>query len=206
MSPQGLFTAGNIPGAFLISAMQNNIIGQTIVNIVQFTPGDFLRVEAENLTLNTYKIEPNTKASNNALISLRGGNPLESGSAFDTFNGTTGGIGTGLLRNWVRSKLGIYRGLGRKKILSGVMAANPEILAYSEVDPTQDAESLMHWNDLRGGYDRGYYARPHEFSVNPASGPGVRFWQSIALDATLKVTQKAAEAYLNPMLPKGVNF
>jgi len=90
ISPQGLFTAGNIPGAFLISAMQNNIIGQTIVNIVQFTPGDFLRVEAENLALNTYKIEPNTKASNNALISLRGGNPLESGSAFDTFNGTTG--------------------------------------------------------------------------------------------------------------------
>ena len=116
---------------------------------------------------------------------------------------TAGGIGTGLIRQWLRSKLGIYRGLGRGKYLSAVMAANPELLAYTEVDPF---ENVTGWNDVRSQYDRGYNPTQGNWSTSPATSRGNRLWKSIGVDAVLKVFQKAAEVYLNPMLPKGHNL
>ncbi len=116
---------------------------------------------------------------------------------------TVGGIATGLLRDWLRSKLGIYRGLGQKKILSGVMAANPEILAATEISPLDD---IPRWNDVRVSYDRGYRPRIHDWNLSSDVTIGQRFWRSMGLDAGLKVTQKVAEKYINPMLPPGFNF
>ena len=121
----------------------------------------------------------------------------------DSAKATAGGIGTGLLRDWFRSKLGIYRGLGRKKFLSGVMAANPEILATSEISP---GENLIAWNHRRVQYDRGYDTAFHLWNVQPGTEQGTRFLKSLGLDAVLKVTQKVAEIYINPMLPRGYNL
>ncbi len=114
-----------------------------------------------------------------------------------------GGIGTGLLRNWLRSKMGIYRGLGQKKILSGVMAANPEILATTEVNPVEDIRS---WNGVRTEYDRSADVNTRTWDINPNSAEGSRFWRSIGLDAGLKVGQKATEKWLTPLLPPGINL
>ncbi len=116
---------------------------------------------------------------------------------------TAGSIGLGLIRDWFRSKLGVYRGLGQKKILSGVMAANPEILATTEVNPVDD---ISRWNDHRSMFDRAYVPSQHRWDVNPQTSPGSRFIKSLGLDAGVKITQKLAEHYLNPMLPPGYNF
>ncbi len=123
----------------------------------------------------------------------------------DTAKNTAGGIGTGLVRDWFRSKLGIYRGLGQKKILSGVMAANPEILAATEVVP-DSVEALETWNNRRMMYDRSYSPRDHQWSPRPDRPQGERFWKSLAFDGAMKVTQKVAEKYINPMLPPGYNL
>ncbi len=121
----------------------------------------------------------------------------------DQAKGTYGGIGTGLVRDWIRSKMGVYRGLGQKKILSGVMAANPEILATSEFDPVTE---LSDWNRHRMMYDRAYDTNFNVWDLNPESGKGERFWKSIGLDAGLKIGQKVAEKVLNPLLPPGINL
>ncbi len=121
----------------------------------------------------------------------------------DSLKATAGGIGTGLIRDWFRSKLGIYRGLGQKKILSGVMAANPEILATSEESPIENVER---WNQLRQTYDRAYDPRNHIWDIDPQKAIGSRFLKSLGLDAGLKITQKVAEKYINPMLPSGFNL
>ena len=125
------------------------------------------------------------------------------GGDIDNVKATAGGIGTGLVRDWFRSKIGVYRGLGRKKILSGVMAANPEILAYAEQSPVVNLEG---WNTSRMQFDRGYNARDHRWDVNPTAGEGSRFWKSVGLDVGLKVTQKVAEIFINPLLPTGYNL
>lgn len=117
--------------------------------------------------------------------------------------GTYGGIGTGMLRNWLRSKLGIYRGVGQKKYLSIVMAANPEILASTDANPVTD---VVVWNEFRSQYDRAYAPAPNGWDLNPQSDWGARFWRSMGLDAGLKVAQKAAEKWVNPMLPAGHNL
>ncbi len=125
----------------------------------------------------------------------------------DTAKGTYGGIGTGLLRNWIRSKLGIYRGVGQKKYLSIAMAANPEILASTEASPLDPvAGGLENWNSARQQYDRAYEPNANSWDLAPESPMGSRFWKSIALDAGLKIGQKAAEKWLNPMLPPGHNL
>ncbi len=116
---------------------------------------------------------------------------------------TAGSIGTGLVRNWVRSKMGVYRGLGQKKILSGVMAANPEILASTQVNP---AENPARWNARRSEFDRAYNPNTHEWDLSPGDWKGQQFLKSIGFDVALKVTQKAAEVYLNPLLPAGYNL
>ncbi len=116
---------------------------------------------------------------------------------------TAGSIGTGLLRDWIRSKMGVYRGLGQKKVLSGVMAANPEILASTEVNPTQEP---WHWNTVRTQYDRGYASHTHRWGLQPGQDTGDRFWKSVGMDVGLKVTQKFAEHFLNPILPPGYNL
>ena len=121
----------------------------------------------------------------------------------DTAKATAGGIGTGLFRDWVRSKMGIYRGVGQKKALSVVMAANPEVLAYGEFDPFTDP---VNWNDVRQNYDRGYSSNFHTWSASPSQPSGERLWKSVGLDVVLKVTQKVAEKYINPMLPAGYNL
>ena len=121
----------------------------------------------------------------------------------ETAKNTYGGIGTGLLRDWFRSKLGIYRGLGQKKILSGVMAANPEILAYGEASPSED---IALWNLFRMEYDRAYNPQSGGWATSPSTDSGSRFWRSIGVDVSLKVGQKIAEAYINPMLPPGYNL
>jgi len=89
ISPQGLFTAGS-EGIFQVTATQGNATGQASVTVIQFFPGDSLRIEAENLNLSTYRTESNNSASENSMISLKGGSPLESGTASGTFEGTTG--------------------------------------------------------------------------------------------------------------------
>ena len=118
---------------------------------------------------------------------------------------TVGAIGTGLVRDWFRSKLGVYRGIGRKKYLSIVMGANPELLAYSEASPLTDVRG---WNRFRMMYDRAYDAENQVWSLSPGTAPGEagRFWKSMGLDAGLKIFQKVSEKYLNPMLPKGHNL
>ncbi len=128
---------------------------------------------------------------------------IEPGKNIGVIQNTAGGIGTGLIRDWIRSKIGVYRGLGQKKILSGVMAANPEILASSEQNPV---ENVREWNEVRMEYDRAYDPSVHQWSVDPRTSWGTRFWRSIGFDAILGVTQKVAEKYINPMLPKGFNF
>ncbi len=114
-----------------------------------------------------------------------------------------GGIGTVLVLDWIRSKKGEYRGLGRKKILSGIMAANPEILASTEQNPV---EALAEWNEIRIEYDRAYDPSVHQWSLNPNTSWGTRFWKSMGFDVGLKITQKVAERFINPMLPPGYNF
>ncbi len=143
------------------------------------------------------------EAGNSAMNRYSAGYSVDGSFHPETAKATAGGIATGLLRNWFRSKLGIYRGLGQKKILSGVMAANPEILASTEHNPLTET---VPWNHRRMEYDRGYDAQAHSWSVNPADHEGQRFVTSLGLDAALKVTQKAAEKWLNPMLPTGINF
>ncbi len=116
---------------------------------------------------------------------------------------TAGGIGLGLIRDWIRSKLGIYRGLGRGKILSGVMAANPEILGATEISPIDD---IGGWNDRRTSYDRAYSGSNHRWDIDPGSFTGERFFKSLGFDAVLKITQKISEKFINPMLPPGYNL
>ena len=126
--------------------------------------------------------------------------------AFDNeeAKGTYGGMGTGLVRDWIRSKMGVYRGLGQKKILSGVMAANPEILSTSEINPQQN---LREWNSTRQSYDRAYSSIENRWDLNPQNAfLGGRFWRSVSLDAGLKVGQKVAERFINPLLPPGYNL
>ncbi len=133
------------------------------------------------------------------------GNLSEGDFDSETAKATAGGIGTGMVRNWIRSKMGVYRGVGQKKYLSIVMAANPEILATSESLPQ---DNLPLWNRNRIIYDRAYDPLEHRWEPNPqvAAGIGGRFWQSIGLDAGLTVFQKAAERWINPLLPKGHNL
>ncbi len=121
----------------------------------------------------------------------------------DVAKATAGGIGTGLLRNWIRSKMGIYRGMGQKKYLSFVQGANPEILATAETNPTDD---LLLWNNQRSQYDRAYAPVQNVWDPNPQSGPGGRLLKSIGFDIAIGVTQKAAEKWLNPLLPPGHNL
>ncbi len=134
-----------------------------------------------------------------------GGNQreIEPGKHIEVIKTTAGGIGTGLVRDWIRSKMGVYRGLGQKKILSGIMAANPEILASTEQNP---AENIREWNEVRMEYDRAYDPSVHRWDLRPETSWGSRFWTSIGLDAGLKVTQKIAEKFINPMLPPGYNL
>ncbi len=139
----------------------------------------------------------------NRYVGGAGNVEINPGSRMDTLRPTAGGIGTGLIRDWLRSKIGVYRGLGQKKILSGVMAANPEILASSEQNPV---EAIAEWNEIRMEYDRAYDPSVHEWSLDPNTSWGTRFWKSIGFDAGLKITQKVAEKYINPMLPPGLNF
>ncbi len=144
---------------------------------------------------------PTQEAGTDALDRYSGG--AASGNfAMEKIQPVAGGIGTGLLRNWLRSKLGVYRGVGQKKILSIVMAANPEILATAEINPTDD---IGGWNDIRVSADRGYVPRENSWSLDPGFR-GQRFWTSIGFDAGLKITQKLAEHFLNPILPPGYNL
>ncbi len=141
--------------------------------------------------------------SANLYLGGTGIHEITPGSRMQSLQDTAGGIGTGLLRDWFRSKLGIYRGLGQKKILSGVMAANPEIMASAEQPPQDD---IVHWNSIRTSYDRGYDAGAHEWNLQPDSSTGSRFLQSLGLDLGLKGFQKLAEHFINPMLPPGYNL
>ncbi len=141
--------------------------------------------------------------SANLYLGGPGTDKIAPGSRMQSLQDTAGGIGTGLIRDWFRSKLGIYRGLGQKKILSGVMAANPEIMASAEQLPQDD---IVRWNSIRTAYDRSYDAGEHVWNLRPDSGTGTRFIQSLGLDLGLKGFQKLAEIYINPMLPKGYNL
>ena len=125
-----------------------------------------------------------------------------------TAKGTYGGVATGMARNWLRSKMGIYRGVGQKKALSIVMAANPEILATGEVPAVIQGQDVPRWNGVRQMYDRAYEPINNDWDANPNSpgGTGQRFWQSIGLDFGLKIGQKAAERWINPLLPAGYNL
>ncbi len=137
------------------------------------------------------------EAGDNALNRYSGG--LSRGELEpETAKATIGSIATGLVRDWFRSKMGVYRGLGQKKLLSGVMAANPEILASTEINPV---DNVVGWNGIRTDYDRAYIPQSHEWNLRRG-----RIWRSLGLDVGLKVTQKVAEKYINPMLPKGYNF
>lgn len=116
---------------------------------------------------------------------------------------TAGSIALGLARDWIRSKMGVYRGVGQKKALSIVMAANPEILATSEQDPTAN---FGRWNALRTDYDRAYDSLSHTWDAAPTSPTGSRFWRSVTVDGALAVFQKVAEKLINPILPAGYNL
>ncbi len=142
-------------------------------------------------------------AGKHAIERYTGLDPDTGAFDIDQVKPTAGSIGTGLVRNWLRSKLGIYRGVGQKKILSVVMAANPEILASTQVNP---AENVRRWNARRSEFDRGYNPNAHAWDLNPGTFTGEQFFKSIGFDAALAVTQKAAERFLNPMLPPGFNL
>lgn len=142
------------------------------------------------------------EAGTDALARYSGG---MSAGGFDPeeAKGTYGGIGTGLVRDWFRSKLGVYRGLGQKKILSGVMAANPELLALAEQGETPN--DLRAFEIARMQYDRSYEPLSNRWDVKPGAWAN-RFWRSVGTDVALKIGQKAAEKWLNPILPKGYNL
>ncbi len=146
--------------------------------------------------------------SANLYLGGTGTDEIKPGSRMQSLQDTAGGIGTGLIRDWFRSKLGIYRGLGRKKILSGVMAANPEIMASAELGTPglEGGPSVQQWNTFRTQYDRAYDANQHNWDVAPQSGPGSRFLQSLGLDLGLKGFQKLAEHFINPNLLPGYNL
>lgn len=145
-----------------------------------------LMVGADRLTLGAFNLDGGT-----------------SGFVDWKYRPTIGSIGTGLVRNWVRSKIGVYRGVGQKKILSIAMAVNPEILASALTSPIKDPKV---WNKLRVAHDRGYDTFVHQWTLNPNDRDGERFWRSVGLDGGLFIAQKLAQKFLNPHLPKGINL
>lgn len=125
----------------------------------------------------------------------------------ETAKGTYGGIGTGLGRDFFRSKLGIYRGMGQKKFLSAVMVSNPELMAGIQVTPWENPSVF---NRLRMNFDRGYNPMNNTWDLTPGSVKGSRFWRSISLDLILRGVQHiffdtTGPIGLNKMLGKGVN-
>ncbi len=112
---------------------------------------------------------------------------------------TAKGIGTGLARNWITSKSGAYRGMGRKKILSYVQALSSEIVATTRANPiTQTGE----WNANRHLAYQAYDSSKHIYAPDQE-----QFIQSLALQGAAWAAQKGIEMFgINEMLPKGVNL
>jgi hypothetical protein len=123
--------------------------------------------------------------------------------AFDPENakGTYGGIGTGLVRDLVRSKIGVYRGASKGKIHYLGMALNPELLAASDINPMDDFNG---WQRRRMAHDRGYEPIDNTWMGGPVQE---QFLKSVGLDVGLFVGQKLAERIgINRLLPKGINL
>ncbi len=112
---------------------------------------------------------------------------------------TAKGIGTGLARNWITSKSGAYRGMGRKKILSYVQAFSSEIVATARANPITDTNS---WNGQRHLAYQAYDSSKHIYAPDQE-----QFIQSLTLQGAAYAAQKAAEMFgINDMLPKGWNL
>ncbi len=131
-------------------------------------------------------------------IGARYAGPLAGGDV-DNVITTVKGIGTGLARNWITSKSGAYRGMGRKKILSYVQAFSSEIVATGKANPvTQTGE----WNANRHLAYQAYDSSKHVYA------PGTeQFIQSLTLQGAAWAAQKGIEMFgINKMLPKGMNL
>jgi hypothetical protein len=118
------------------------------------------------------------------------------------------GVGTGLAQNIVKSKAGVYRGAGKGKILSAIMALSPEILALKDADPTKDIKGF---NEARHHYQSGYSPWGDGWDITTSTVIGKRFWEDKMFNLGLGVIQKVVfntngPIKLNARLPKGVNF
>lgn len=139
------------------------------------------------------------------------------GGAFnqdDYATNTYGAMGTGLAVNHLKSKLGVYRGAGKLKLLDIVSALTPEIQAYADSDPTKGRSELNLFLHRRMQYDAGMGGSDRSdpsWSISPNVDSGRRFWQDKALVVGLKVVQKLVfntngPIGLNKYFPKDVNF
>ncbi|MCZ6594559.1 MAG: GDSL-type esterase/lipase family protein, partial [Bacteroidetes bacterium] len=82
ISPEGVFTANS--GELIAITASDGSISNTL--ILNYSP----RIEAESLTLTSFTQESNNTASNGQMISLKGGIPLENGTASGTFVSPSG--------------------------------------------------------------------------------------------------------------------
>lgn len=117
-------------------------------------------------------------------------------------------IGTGSISTYLKSRMGVYRGAGKGKILSLVQALSPEILALQHADPTKNPKD---YNIHRHAYASGYHIKDIKFSLNPKDALGQRFWADKSFNIVLGVIQKFifntnGPIKLNSKLPKGFNF
>jgi len=122
-----------------------------------------------------------TQVKNDALGIRPDGTFDPTQGAIDTWEG----MATGFIRDKIRSKLGVYRGMAKGKLLSYVIGLSPEIVASSQVDPLSDTWG---WNEVRVEADRGYGLSSGSFSLSNGNLKG-----SATLDLVAYVGQKLAE-------------
>ena len=95
------------------------------------------------------------------------------------------GVATGLIRDKIRSKLGVYRGMARGKLLSFVIALSPEMVATAKASPLDDFHA---WNENRVLGDRGYNIATGGWDIGNEN-----LRQSVIMDTVAYLGQKIAE-------------
>jgi len=121
---------------------------------------------------------------------------------------TYGGLGTGVIVTTLKSKLGVYKGAGKLKLLSVAQSLTPEILAASEHSPL---DNFNEFNTVRTQYDSAYDLRTQKWNLDPNTPMGKRFWADKSMNIALGVIQKVAFntngwLKLNKYFPKDFNF
>ncbi len=95
------------------------------------------------------------------------------------------GVGVGLIRDKIRSKLGVYRGMAKGKLASYGIALSPEIIAVGVADPLTETWA---WKSQATMNDRGYSLDDGSFQF---MNEGMK--ESVLMDGLLFGVQKLAE-------------